>query len=116
MTVKKYLSILILTILVIGCNEVSNKIITDTKTGKPMLIGETEKNDFESPDFADWYNAEYTDYEPDEFIIEEIKSNINDVSIQIFMGTWCSDSRREVPSFLKILENQPIKLIVCCHN
>ncbi|MFZ0452215.1 MAG: thioredoxin family protein, partial [Ignavibacteriaceae bacterium] len=27
-----------------------------------------------------------------------------DVNIEIVMGTWCSDSRREVPRFFKILD------------
>ncbi|MEZ4907148.1 MAG: thioredoxin family protein [Saprospiraceae bacterium] len=27
----------------------------------------------------------------------------DDISIKVFLGTWCSDSRREVPRFIKIL-------------
>ena len=35
---------------------------------------------------------------------EEIKANFEDVEIKLVMGTWCSDSRREVPRFYKILD------------
>jgi tetratricopeptide (TPR) repeat protein len=32
------------------------------------------------------------------------KLNIKDISIEIFLGTWCGDSKREVPRFLKVLD------------
>ena len=100
----KKIFILILVIVFFGCNKVANKMIVDEKTGKQMLVGITERNAFELPDFSDWYDAEYTGYEPDEFIIKQI-NNLNDsIYIQIFMGTWCGDSRREVPRFIKILD------------
>ena len=93
--------ILIMSLILTACNEVAKKMIVDEKTGKQMLVGITERNAFELPDFSDWYDAEYTGYEPDEFIIKQI-NNLNDsIYIQIFMGTWCGDSRREVPRFIK---------------
>ena len=76
----------------------------DEKTGNPMLIGKTEINVFQQSEFSEWYNSEYFGYEPDEFVLDQIKMNIDSVNIQIFMGTWCSDSRREVPRFIKILD------------
>jgi len=96
-----YLTILI---LLIACNEVANKMMVDEKTGKQMLVGITDRKAFELPDFSEWYNNEYTGYEPDEFIIKQIQELNNSIYIQIFMGTWCSDSRREVPRFIKILD------------
>lgn len=104
---NKNITIIILLIslsLVFSCNEVVNKIIVDEKTGHPMLIGRTELSAFQQPDFSEWYNNEYFGYEPDEFFVEQIKSHIDSISIDIFMGTWCSDSRREVPRFIKILD------------
>ncbi|HZY26606.1 MAG TPA: thioredoxin family protein, partial [Bacteroidales bacterium] len=29
--------------------------------------------------------------------------NKNDITIKVVMGTWCPDSRREVPRFMKVL-------------
>ena len=101
----KIITLYIITILVLlSCNEVVNKIIIDKKTGNPMLIGRTELSAFQQSDFSEWYNNEYFAYEADDFIIEQIKLNIDSISIHIFMGTWCSDSRREVPRFIKILD------------
>jgi len=101
---NKVLLILTTIFIIIGCREIVNKVIIDDKTGRSMLIGVTERSAFELPDFKEWYNNEYTSYEPDEFILEEIKTLSNSITVQIFMGTWCSDSRREVPRFLKILD------------
>ncbi len=96
--------ILLMLIILVSCNHGSNKIITDEKTGKPMLIGSTDLSAFNYPEFSDWYDAEYSAYEPDDFIIEQLKSNLKNIDIEIFMGTWCGDSRREVPRFIKILD------------
>ncbi|MFC1785688.1 thioredoxin family protein [Candidatus Neomarinimicrobiota bacterium] len=101
----KIIILLVLTVFIlIGCKEVVNKVIIDNKTGRSMLIDVIDRRAFELPDFKEWYNDEYTAYEPDEFILEQIKEISDSVDIQIFMGTWCSDSRREVPRFLKILD------------
>jgi thiol-disulfide isomerase/thioredoxin len=101
----KIITLLMLSVLLLfSCNEPVNKVIVDEKTGRSMLVGVTDRNAFELPDFSEWYNNEYSGYEPDEFILELINNLSDGADIQIFMGTWCSDSRREVPRFLKILD------------
>jgi len=102
--IMKNIFILVIVIVLFGCNEVSNKMVFDEKTGKQMLVGITDRNALELPYFSDWYNTEYFAYEPDEFIIKQIHELSDSIKIQIFMGTWCSDSRREVPRFIKILD------------
>lgn len=55
---------------------------------------------------ATWYYAEYNgmDYVPDTDIIEELKAMpTDDLSVTIVLGTWCPDSRREVPRFMKLV-------------
>ncbi len=42
---------------------------------------------------------------PDQEAIGKIMEvNKEDLSIQIVLGTWCPDSRREVPRFMKIID------------
>ena len=43
--------------------------------------------------------------------LEPLKDKLAEHQILIFMGTWCGDSKREVPQFIKILESVdfPIK-------
>ena len=48
-----------------------------------------------------WFNKNYEKYKPN---TEKLDTTlINNLSIKIFMGTWCHDSKREVPRFYKIL-------------
>jgi thiol-disulfide isomerase/thioredoxin len=53
-----------------------------------------------------WYEEEYnsSEYMPDADIIEELKTiAADDLEITIVLGTWCPDSRREVPRFMKLV-------------
>lgn len=72
---------------------------------KTMLVGQIEKTDLMQPPFDGWFTPGYESYSPAEAEMEMIKENISDFdNIKIFMGTWCGDSKREVPHFYKILE------------
>ncbi len=46
----------------------------------------------------------YEAYKPSQETLEIIKNNINDYKIKVFMGTWCGDSKREVPKLYKLLD------------
>ena len=81
-----------------------NTIITDEKTDKPMLIGYTTLEAFNDTSFSWWWNSAYNMYDVDSVDVEELKIKLEDVDIKIVMGTWCSDSRTEVPHFYKILD------------
>lgn len=80
-----------------------NKIVIDEKSGKPMLIGICNREDFTNDtSFSWWFVSEYDYYQPEDSIIKLI--NLDSIKIVCVMGTWCSDSRREVPHFFKILD------------
>ena len=116
---KKKLPILLLLVILIGCKQVSkkdkeiaidtivkqeiNKIILDTIDNTMMLIGNINKEGLNGDDFIEWYQENYKTHELDTLTIKEINKKIKEVRIKVFMGTWCSDSQREVPAFYKIL-------------
>ena len=81
-----------------------NTITIDEKTDKPMLMGYTTLEAFSDTSFSWWWNSEYNVYDVDSMNVEELKVKLEDVDIKIVMGTWCSDSRTEVPHFYKILD------------
>ena len=73
---------------------------------KPNYVeGVTSKEAFKVAPYATWFNRNYDNYKLDEAIVKEIKKNLKGVTIRAFMGTWCGDSRREVPHFYKILND-----------
>ena len=50
-----------------------------------------------------WFLNRYDKYQPS---IKELRQiNFNEIKIKIFMGTWCHDSKREIPRLIKILDN-----------
>ena len=85
-------------------NSEQNKIIKDDESGMPMLIGECTRDVFKDTSFYWWWMSEYDLYKIDSTSLNEIKNDLNNINIKIVMGTWCSDSRREVPRFFKILD------------
>ncbi|MDX9929728.1 MAG: thioredoxin family protein [Bacteroidales bacterium] len=69
------------------------------------LVGYFKPDLLARPPHDEWYMPEYTAYEPKEEEIHRIQeANINGVSILIVLGTWCPDSHREVPRFIKMLD------------
>ncbi|PID68476.1 MAG: thiol reductase thioredoxin [Flavobacteriia bacterium] len=67
------------------------------------LIGVANKEHFLQEPFITWFSDDFDNYFPDPVVIEEIKPLLDGITIKAFMGTWCGDSRREVPHFYKIL-------------
>jgi len=72
--------------------------------GQKMLLGEIDKSGLNKEHYKTWFSKNYGDFEPDEAIIESLRGKLNDYSITIFMGTWCGDSKLQVPRFYKIIE------------
>lgn len=81
----------------------------------PILLGQSTPERLKEEPFADWFTASYDEYE----VSKEAKDLSMSDSITIFMGSWCSDSQREVPRFMKILEQTDFdisRLKIICLN
>ncbi|WP_348661835.1 thioredoxin family protein [Croceibacter atlanticus] len=62
------------------------------------------KEDFMNAPYGDWFSPRYEDYSINAETAAAISKYINDYDIKVFMGTWCSDSKRETPKLYKLLE------------
>jgi thiol-disulfide isomerase/thioredoxin len=72
---------------------------------KSILVGECSLEGLIAfPDFNGHNHLEYSHYDPEPKIIEELKLHLTGLQITIVLGTWCGDSLRQVPRFLKILD------------
>jgi hypothetical protein len=52
-----------------------------------------------------WFGEDYLTYQPNRQYMDRIPSFLEDVEILCVLGTWCSDSRREVPRMIRILQS-----------
>lgn len=87
----------------------SRKVIVnrevDTQNDGKMLLGTQTLSQFQKEPYNIWYNDEYDNYVLDETSIKELKKEkIGSYKITVFLGTWCGDSHRDFPRFIKILE------------
>jgi len=105
---KYFYSLLVLTALAfmqMSCTQqkVLNRQIK-SESGERYLTGEFDQNMLKEKQYAAWYEPEYSSYEVEEGKLKEIKKDIKKYRIEVFVGTWCSDSQRELPRLYKILE------------
>jgi dipeptidyl aminopeptidase/acylaminoacyl peptidase len=70
--------------------------------GSTVLVGEVTREDI-IKNIAGW-DDEYFSYTPDEATVGDIAGRLEGVRLVVVLGTWCSDSHREVPRLWKVLE------------
>lgn len=70
-----------------------------------ILVGKIDKTGLNTSPYTGWFGKNYEDYDLDKNSIAKFAERLSEYHIKIFMGTWCGDSRREVPRMLKILDH-----------
>ena len=83
-------------------SQVQIKPLLDSR-GNLMLLGLQSESALRSEPFNSWYEPNYQNYKLDSSTILQFSKQIKNKTFEIFMGTWCGDSKREVPRFFKIL-------------
>lgn len=79
--------------------------LQQTTDGHQMLLGHCSLQMLQTAPFAAWYDTTYQHYQPDEAAIEQLKQQpLANLSVEVFLGTWCGDSRREVPRLVKVMQ------------
>ncbi|MFV0530800.1 MAG: thioredoxin [Flavobacteriales bacterium] len=77
------------------------------REGNVNITGDLKIKDLQKrPSFSEWYMTEYNNYVVNIPKTQKrwLKNLFINRSVQIFMGTWCEDSKREVPRFMKIMD------------
>ena len=91
--------------------------LTKDKNGNTMLLGCCTREALNREPFAAWFNNNYFNYKVDTSLISALKQNMNQKQFLLFLGTWCGDSKREVPRILKVLDycnvrDEQIKIVM----
>ncbi len=77
----------------------------DYHEASTWLLGYFTRQMMTSPPHSQWFQKEYDGYSFNEDAVKKLTElNLEDLTIKIVMGSWCPDSRREVPRFMKILD------------
>ena len=100
--------IIALIIIIMTLNSCAQKVIinreVDTKEYGKMLLGAQALSQFQKEPYKTWYDENYKIYPVDKTALEGLKKEkLNSYNITVFLGTWCSDSKRNFPRLMKIL-------------
>ncbi|MAN58447.1 MAG: thiol reductase thioredoxin [Flavobacteriaceae bacterium] len=80
-----------------------NKLVEDEIDGGQMLIGEIDKEGLQHDLFESWFQPDTAAHLSDTAVVKKLAPLLEDVRIKAFMGTWCEDSQREIPTLYNIL-------------
>jgi len=109
---KSYFIIFIISILTAYSCSVSKNVsspilinqLSKDPQGNDMLLGKCTRSALLQAPFVNWFKPNYDSYVVDSATCNFVKPLLAGKSVMIFMGTWCGDSRREVPRLLKMLD------------
>jgi len=76
----------------------------DPETDKMVLTGYCDRAGLEKDVFGEFFKQYYSSYDVDKDLAKEIRGMSEGFSILIILGTWCHDSKEQVPRFYKILD------------
>jgi thiol-disulfide isomerase/thioredoxin len=79
------------------------------KKGNLILLGKTTRERLAQAPFDTWFTKNFDSYIVDSTTASQVKPLLHNKRFVLFMGTWCGDSRREVPRIYKILDYCRVK-------
>ncbi|MCC3861504.1 thioredoxin family protein [Pseudemcibacter aquimaris] len=82
------------------------------------LLGVIGPEQLQEAPYSEWYNKSAGEYEVDKASLADLDALMQGVEVKVVMGTWCHDSKREVPRFYKIINghNANIEMIALDRN
>jgi thiol-disulfide isomerase/thioredoxin len=107
----KYILAAMAAVITFSCSpkmNLSGNEITDA-AGNKMLLGVCSKKMLTENPYSEWFNKNTEGYTVDANTTALLKDKLTDKTFTIFMGTWCGDSKREVPRIYKVLQYAGVK-------
>jgi hypothetical protein len=93
----------------------SNSIVTN-ENNQTVLLGYCSPKMLLQEPFSNWYVSNYQNYQIDSIRVIALNKAFKKKRIEIYAGTWCGESKADMPKMLKILkaaelDSTQIKLI-----
>ena len=106
--IKRIIELIILGAILclsVSCSDnLPDGTVEDPNTGQPMIVGSIVLDDLKKEPFEEWYASGFQEYDVD-FQLTSAIDDPNGYTYEVFLGTWCADSRREVPKLLKYFKH-----------
>lgn len=76
-----------------------------------ILYGKITRDSLLQAPYNKWFTKGYTEYNANTTTINKLlQQSTKGISIEIFFGSWCGDSKREVPRFIKLLDEMKFNM------
>ncbi len=93
----------IFVLLLAGCHAAKQSYHTETYKGRPILVGQIPVEALRKPPYKTWFEENYNEYQPGAAALDSLKTfDKSNLRIDVYMGTWCPDSREHVPHFVRV--------------
>lgn len=98
-------SILCITLLIVTILQAQTKEEITLENGSKFLVGQISIEDLKAEPYKDWYETNFSTYKTEAYKVNSFANELKNHNLLLFMGTWCGDSKREVPRIIKMLED-----------
>ncbi|MDT0606885.1 TlpA family protein disulfide reductase [Croceitalea rosinachiae] len=96
------LLLLALSINLCAAQEFNQEI--NTQNGHQFLVGPITLEGLQNEPYKGWFDSSYNSYMVDKSLTKMMKKQLKNYDLKLFLGTWCGDSKREMPRIIKILQ------------
>ena len=82
-----------------------NQVVIDPDIDSEILLGEVDELGLSNPIFVEDWEDRFDIYLPDKSTARKLKKFFKknkDISIKVFLATWCGDSQQHLPDFVKL--------------
>lgn len=87
-----------------------NVKVPDEEDGGEMFLGKINFKGMKEEPCFEWFDLNKEGHLIDSIAVDSLNPLLKNISIKVFMGTWCGDSQREVPALEKILQAANYKM------
>jgi len=88
-------------LLIAGCGSGESYQVSVEPRGQKIITGRFSSSLLEADSSFDWYAKNFASFTPDSASVVFLSSAAKDIRFIVIGGTWCGDTKRELPKFFK---------------